>query len=212
MGKYMKKAKPKGELTLVDSTTTITTTATTTTYCGVRTRAKTLALQKQDLSPSSDSYLVLRSRRLQKPPISQHPSKRNKVQNQNPKSPIANSNDKEKMLKQNPDAEDASFGENVLDFEGRESRSTRESTPCNLIMKPDAVRTPSSTTKRTLSTEAYRRTEHATRTVIPSTREFDEFFAKSEEAQRRQFMEKYNFDPVTEKPLPGRYEWEKLTP
>lgn len=134
----MKKAKPKGELSLVDSTTATTT---TTTYFGVRTRAKTLALQKSqpqqpDLSPSSGSYLQLRSRRLHKPPISQHSSKRPKPQN--PKSPIPSSTttlrlassqhdahtqqqqQQEKSPHQNPDAEEASFGENVLDFEGRE--------------------------------------------------------------------------------------------
>ncbi|CAK8571975.1 unnamed protein product [Lathyrus sativus] len=207
MGKYMKKPKPKSELPLLDSTTTTTTT--TTTYFGVRTRAKTLALsQNQDLSLSNDSYLQLRSRRLQKPPTPQHSSKKNKPQNQNPKSPIRREVSKEKT----PDAEDADFGENVLDFEGRDSRSTRETTPVNLIRNPDILRTPSSTTKRTFSTEAHRRTEHAARTVIPSTREMDEFFAKNEAAQQKKFMEKYNFDPVTDMPLPGRYEWEKLTP
>ncbi|XP_058749182.1 cyclin-dependent kinase inhibitor 4-like isoform X2 [Vicia villosa] len=209
MGKYMKKPKPKSELPLLDSTTTVTTaTATTTTYYGVRTRAKTLALslsQNQDLSVSNDSYLQLRSRRLQKPPTPQHSSKKSKPQNQNPKSPIPT---KEKT----PEAEDAAdFGENVLDFEGRE-RSTRETTPVNLIRNPDVLRTPSSTTKRTFSTDAHRRAERATRTVIPSTREMDEFFAKNEAEQQKKFMEKYNFDPVTEMPLPGRYEWEKITP
>ncbi|CAI8602991.1 unnamed protein product [Vicia faba] len=206
MGKYMKKPKPKSELPLLDSTTTtITTTTTSTTYYGVRTRAKTLALsQNQDLSLSNDSYLQLRSRRLQKPPTPQHSTKKNKPQNQNPKSPIPTKG-------KTPEAEDPDFGENVLDFEGRE-RSTRETTPVNLIRNPDVLRTPSSTTKRTFSTDTHRRTERATRTVIPSTREMDEFFAKNEAAQQKKFMEKYNFDPVTEMPLPGRYEWEKLTP
>lgn len=209
MGKYMKKAKPKGELALVDSTTT--------TYFGVRTRAKTLALQKSqlhqpDLSPSSGSYLQLRSRRLHKPPISQHSSKRPKQQN--PKSPIPDSTTTLRLASQQHhqeklDGEEASFGENVLDFEGRE-RSTRESTPCSLIRDPDTVRTPGSTTRPTCSAEARRRTEHTARRQIPTAHEMDEFFAESEKAQQRQFIEKYNFDPVNEKPLPGRYEWEKL--
>ncbi|XP_061337529.1 cyclin-dependent kinase inhibitor 4-like isoform X2 [Gastrolobium bilobum] len=218
MGKYMKKAKPKGEMALVDSTTT-------TTYFGVRTRAKTLALQKSqpqlELSPTSGSYLQLRNRRLHKPPISHDSSKR--PRHQNPKSSIPSPasgsrlglNDKDKeerIVNENVDgdgAEEACFGENVLDFEGRE-RSTRESTPCSLIRDPDTIRTPGSTTRPTCSTEAYRRTEHATRRQIPTAREMDEFFAGVEEAQQRQFIEKYNFDPVNEKPLPGRYEWEKL--
>ncbi|KHN01014.1 Cyclin-dependent kinase inhibitor 3 [Glycine soja] len=173
MGKYMKKAKPKGELALVESTTSNTTTS----YMGVRTRAKTLALQKShaqqhELAATSDSYLQLR---------------------------------------RNAEPQEASFGENVLDFEGRE-RSTRESTPCSLIRDSDTVRTPGSTTRPTCSAEAYRRTEHAARRQIPTSREMDEFFAEIEEAQQKKFIEKYNFDPVNEKPLSGRYEWEKLKP
>ncbi|RDX92920.1 Cyclin-dependent kinase inhibitor 3, partial [Mucuna pruriens] len=228
MGKYMKKAKPKGELALVESTTSNTTTS----YMGVRTRAKTLALQKlhpqPELAPTSDSYLQLRSRRLHKPPISLHSTKRNK--HPNPKSPIPNpprlglasehealsarnhKHQEDNALHENADAQEASFGENVLDFEGRESRSTRESTPCSLIRDSDTVRTPGSTTRPTCSTEAYRRTEHAARRQIPTSREMDEFFTEIEEAQQRQFIEKYNFDPVNEKPLPGRYEWQKLKP
>ncbi|KAG2401970.1 hypothetical protein LR48_Vigan09g107700 [Vigna angularis] len=226
MGKYMKKAKPKGELALVESSTTNATTS----YMGVRTRAKTLALQKShpqpELAPSSDSYLQLRSRRLQKPPILLHSPRRNK--HPNPKSPIpeparlglasehdaaltARSHKEESALHENAEVQEASFGENVLDFEGRD-RSTRESTPCSLIRDPDTVRTPGSTTRPTCSTDANRRTEHANRRQIPTSREMDEFFAEVEEAQQRKFIEKYNFDPVNEKPLPGRFEWEKLKP
>jgi transposase len=120
MGKYMKKSKPQSELTLVDSTTTNT-------YLGVRTRAKTLALQKSnpqnhDLSLSADSYLQLRSRRLHKPAIAQHSNKKkkNKPQIQNPKSSNGDCDSEEKPVPQSPDVEDASFAENVLDFEGRE--------------------------------------------------------------------------------------------
>lgn len=40
----------------------------------------------------------------------------------------------------------------------------------------------------------------------------DEFFAGAEEEQQKIFIEKYNFDPVTDKPLPGRFEWRKLDP
>ncbi|KAL5195652.1 Cyclin-dependent kinase inhibitor 3 [Glycine soja] len=224
MGKYMKKAKPKGELALVESTTSNTTTS----YMGVRTRAKTLALQKSraqqhELAATSDSYLQLRSRRLQKPPILVHSPKRPK--HPNPKSPIPEpprlglaserdatlNHNKDNTLHENAEPQEASFGENVLDFEGRE-RSTRESTPCSLIRDSDTVRTPGSTTRPTCSAEAYRRTEHAARRQIPTSREMDEFFAEIEEAQQKKFIEKYNFDPVNEKPLSGRYEWEKLKP
>jgi len=70
-------------------------------------------------------------------------------------------------------------------------RSTRESTPCSLIRDPDTIRTPGSTTRPTCSTDANRRTEHAARRQIPTSREMDEFFAEVEEAQQRKFIEKY---------------------
>ncbi|KAE9589780.1 hypothetical protein Lal_00021634 [Lupinus albus] len=225
MGKYMKKAKPKTEkqLLLLESTT----------YFGVRTRAKTLALRNSQsasqFSPiSGGSYLQLRSRRLHKPPISipSHNSSSKRQKLQNPKSPIPNprsrsragngsnvasgeveKEEKKEIVHEDAAVQETSFGENCLDFEGRE-RSTRESTPCSLIRNPDAIRTPGSTTRPTRSTD--QRTEHAARRQIPTAHEMDEFFAEIEETQQRQFIEKYNFNPVDEKPLPGRYEWEKL--
>ncbi|XP_019426492.1 PREDICTED: cyclin-dependent kinase inhibitor 4-like isoform X1 [Lupinus angustifolius] len=228
MGKYMKKTKPKTEkqLSLLD----------TNTYFGVRTRAKTLALRKSQFSSiSGGSYLQLRSRRLHKPPISipSHDSSSKRQKLQNPKSPIRNpssgsrfgngsvvaSGELEKeevkgIVHENVDAAsvvEASCGENCLDFEGRE-RNTRESTPCSLIRNPDAIRTPGSTTRPTRSTD--RRTEQTARRQFPTAHEMDEFFAEIEETQQRQFIEnfncRYNFNPVDDKPLPGRYEWEEL--
>lgn len=105
--------------------------------------------------------------------------------------------------------EEASFGENVLEFEGRE-RSTRESTPCSLIRDPDTIRTPGSTTRPTNSAETNRRVQNASQRHIPTAHEMDEFFAGAEVEQQKQFVDKYNFDPVNDKPLPGRYEWEKV--
>lgn len=108
--------------------------------------------------------------------------------------------------------EEASFGENILDFESRE-RSTRESTPSSLIRNPDTIRTPSSTTRPTTSAvETNHRNPYSSNRHIPTAREMDEFFALAEEKQQRHFIEKYNFDPVKDTPLPGRYEWEKLQP
>ncbi|KAI4344970.1 hypothetical protein L6164_012142 [Bauhinia variegata] len=251
MGKYMRKAKTTGEVALMEVSQS---------SFGVRTRAKTLALQRLQKSQapapspaSSGSYLQLRSRRLEKPPIT-HDSKRQRQAPkngslQNPKS-IPNTRassrlrlgsvasesngsvlpccvdikddgqmaddtskvlDKEERLQEAQEkvdvaTEEASFGENVLDLEGRE-RSTRESTPCSLIRDPDTVRTPGSTTRPNCSIKASRRTENSAR-QIPTAHEMDEFFAGAEEAIKRQFIEKYNFDPVNDKPLPGRYEWE----
>ncbi|KAI9079621.1 hypothetical protein K1719_038448 [Acacia pycnantha] len=89
---------------------------------------------------------------------------------------------------------------------------TRESTPYSLIRDPDIVWTPGSTTRPTCSVEANRRSETTTRRHIPTAREMDEFFADAKEVQQRRFVEKYNFDPVNDKLLPGCYEWEKLEP
>ncbi|CAN0915728.1 Cyclin-dependent kinase inhibitor 4 [Linum grandiflorum] len=122
-------------------------------------------------------------------------------------------NDQGKDSNQNGDlALEASFGENCLETEGKD-RSTRESTPCSLIRDPETTRTPGSTTRPTSSTNASTRMQNSSTRRIPTAREMDEFFAGAEEEQVKQFIDKYNFDPVNEKPLPpGRYEWEKIDP
>nr|AAV76001.1 cyclin dependent kinase inhibitor [Euphorbia esula] len=234
----MRKVKTTGEVAVMDLS------------LGVRTRAKTLALQRQARLPppsppppppahptppgSSGGYLQLRSRRLVKPPILVHDSKRQKpgqnseAHNPNPNldagsivrvgptdSPTLGSRPNEDEFEGNKESDDlgieASFGENVLDIEGR-GRYSRESTPCSLIRDPETIRTPGSTTRPTNSTEPNRRIQNSTPRHIPTAHEMDQFFAKAELEQQRQFMENYNFDPVNEKPLPGRYEWEKLDP
>ncbi|XP_041000070.1 cyclin-dependent kinase inhibitor 5-like isoform X1 [Juglans microcarpa x Juglans regia] len=267
MGKYIRKAKTTGEVAVMEVSQS---------SLGVRTRARTLALLESPATPSpttdtgSVSYLQLRSRRLQKPPIvlSGHgsvpkrhkqgpnyiescaqqqnkiPDMDNSIPKSNPRSGsrlrAASASDgpvspgpleeeeakkvvggakeeglqgkKKKSSKNNNGdlgLEEASFGENVLEFEGRE-RSTRESTPCSLIRDPDTIRTPCSTTRPSGPTKTNGRTQNITVRHIPTTQEMDDFFAASVEEQRRQFIEKYNFDPVNDKPLPGRYEWVKL--
>ncbi|KAL6971079.1 hypothetical protein U1Q18_030761 [Sarracenia purpurea var. burkii] len=245
MGKYMKKSKTAGEVALMEVAPS---------SFGVRTRAKTLALQRIQKSrpppppatPSAGgSYLQLRSRRLEKSPIfitsyskrRRQPPKEDsapKGHNPNPNSTMGSrvrmgsvdsgsvgsvslncmkKEEKNEEMKSNDEQEwiEASLGENVLEFEGRE-RSTRESTPCSLIRDPESIRTPGSTTKPTRSTEANRILQNSMRRHIPTAHEMDEFFASAEEQQLRRFIEKYNFDPVNEIPLPGRYEWVKLYP
>ncbi|XP_050219563.1 cyclin-dependent kinase inhibitor 5 [Mercurialis annua] len=238
MGRYIRKSKTTSELAVMDLS------------FGVRTRAKTLALQRQQRQPpppppppsslppsppSSFGYLQLRSRRLKKPPVLVHVTKRQKPGHSHNSSKIGlnpnfNSNFSSNSSKSSskvrvspPDSagdiddnnnykgiEEASFGENVLDFEGRE-RSTRESTPCSLIRDPESIRTPGSTT-RPSATETNRRLQNSTPRHIPTSHEMDEFFTGAEEQQQRRFIDKYNFDPVKDKPLPGRYEWEKMDP
>ncbi|XP_058182274.1 cyclin-dependent kinase inhibitor 5-like [Rhododendron vialii] len=205
MGKYMKKAKTSGEVALMDS------------YLGVRTRAKTLALQKS--GGGGGSYLQLRSRRLEKQTLICDSKRQKLTPKESPVSHPKNPNlvadegtrleTEEKKREDVDEGIEASFGENVVEFEGRE-RSTRESTPCSLIRDPESIRTPGSTTRPTMPTEANRRLQNSMPRHIPTANEMDEFFAGAEEKQRRQFIEKYNFDLVNDAPLPGRYEWSKL--
>lgn len=124
MGKYMRKSKPAGDVAVMEVSQAAS--------LGVRTRAKTLALQR-----SSSSYLQLRSRRLEKPPIlvpKRHHNKHHHTPKQqqqpsaaepSPTKPEDSSPPKEEEQKKNSELndggeEEASFGENVLEFEGRE--------------------------------------------------------------------------------------------
>ncbi|KAL6184959.1 hypothetical protein ACLB2K_041094 [Fragaria x ananassa] len=221
MGKYMRKSKPAGDVAVMEVSQAAS--------LGVRTRAKTLALQR-----SSSSYLQLRSRRLEKPPIlvrKRHHNKHHHIPKQqeqpsaaepSPTKPedggkeLSPPKEEQKNSELNDGGEDggaeeASFGENVLEFEGRE-RTTRESTPCSLIRDPDTIRTPGSTTRPTNSADTNRRIQNSSQRHIPTAHDMDEFFAGAEEEQQKQFIDKYNFDPVNDKPLPGRYEWDKLDP
>lgn len=88
MGKYMKKSKITGDIAVMEVSISPQSSL------GVRTRAKTLALQKlqqqsQSLEPDSSSlyYLQLRSRRLEKPPL------RNDAKKQSQSQPLANPRD-----------------------------------------------------------------------------------------------------------------------
>ncbi|KAK4773436.1 hypothetical protein SAY87_028455 [Trapa incisa] len=45
----------------------------------------------------------------------------------------------------------------------------------------------------------------------PTAHELEEFFASAEQEQCMLFMEKYNFDVLTDTPLPGRFQWVRLS-
>ncbi|KAL6339359.1 hypothetical protein AAG906_028091 [Vitis piasezkii] len=207
MGKYMKKAKITGDVTVMEVSSSL----------GVRTRAKTLALQRlqktthQEGPKPDTSYLELRSRRLEKPPLLSEP---NKKQNPNPKASSrvelgsVNSNsvgsvppgEKINAVETEDVGVEASYGENVLEFEGRD-RSTRESTPCSLIRDPDTIATPGSTTRPTSSSVTTRRVRSNVLGDIPTAAELEEFFTHAEEHAQKEFMDKYNFDIVNDTPL-----------
>ncbi|CAA6666473.1 unnamed protein product [Spirodela intermedia] len=173
MGKYMRKAKLAGEVAVMEVSHQSS--------LGVRTRARTLALQRLQKpaaptpspSPPAEhdniSYLQLRSRRLEKPLVV--PSRPKDGYKGGPK-------------------------------------NVRETTPCSLIKDSDVAGTPGSTTRR--RTASGRRTQPAALRSIPTSEEMEEFFAGAEQVQQRIFTEKYNFDPVKDCALPGRYEWVRL--
>ncbi|MFS7930291.1 putative cyclin-dependent kinase inhibitor [Helianthus anomalus] len=206
MGKYLRKPKLTTDVVaLMDLSQS---------SLGVRTRAKTLALQKLQAAGITESppperhcelsYLHLRSRKLEKPLCCRQ-------QNPNPRllrSPSDNVN--VRGLEEEVEAvcdfgseEETSFGENNVDFDAIH-RGTRESTPCSFIRGSDDITTPGSSTKPT--------DRHASNRIIPCAHEIEEFFAFHAQEQQRLFTEKYNFDIVNEKALKGRYEWVRVQP
>ncbi|KAL5231173.1 hypothetical protein ABZP36_029949 [Zizania latifolia] len=196
MGKYMRKAKVSGEVTVMEVAAA---------PLGVRTRARALAMQRLQKQPTaaaqgeataaSGEYLELRSRRLEKLP----PAAARRCGGR--KAALA------AAAAEHPEVE-VSFGENVLELEVKE-RSARETTPCSLIRDSETISTPGSTT-RPSHLSSHRRVQTPARHNIPTSAELDAFFAAEEQLQRQAFIDKYNFDPVNDCPLPGRYEWVKL--
>lgn len=112
---------------------------------------------------------------------------------------------------------EASFGENVMDLDSRERR-TRETTPSSYIRDVETMETPGSTTRPPPSNAGRRRLQneggHGTRSQfhVPTTNEIEEFFAGAEQQEQRRFTDRYNYDPVSDSPLPGRFEWVRLRP
>ncbi|XWS76102.1 hypothetical protein CRYUN_Cryun01aG0148200 [Craigia yunnanensis] len=228
MGKYMKKSKITGDIAVMEVSHQ--------SNLGSRTRAaKTLALQRlQKTTPSSPaqvvssapdvssfSYLQLRSRRLEKLPSVSNETKQKQQgkesgfreeKNGEKKSEGCFGKNREIVLGVGLccETEEASFGENNLDFELRD-RSTRESTPCSLIKDSETIATPGSTTRLRNSPSTHQRGWNDVQRSIP-THEMEEFFACAEQQQQRQFIEKYNFDIGNDLPLPGRYEWVQVIP
>ncbi|KAJ8432540.1 hypothetical protein Cgig2_009304 [Carnegiea gigantea] len=208
MGKYMKKGKITADVAVMEIPQSGAS-------LGVRTRARTLALQ-----PNPElSYLQLRSRRLEKPPFQPSPTKpgnsRGRVgsvksrseedRGRIDKGAVVGRCDSGEIEEFHDLGGEASCGENNLEFDSRE-RSTRESTPCSLIRGTETIGTPGSTTRPTCSASASRRGRNTQR-AIPTTPEMEEFFAGFELHQQKQFIEKYNYDIMNDLPLPGRYEW-----
>ncbi|KAK1397991.1 Cyclin-dependent kinase inhibitor [Heracleum sosnowskyi] len=225
MGKYMRKAKITSDKSVTELSLS---------SLGVRTRAKTIALQRlQAANSDSSCYLQLRNRRLEKTSEAVKTRKLGVKEGceQNPevnlsgfdgngglglKLRVVNSGsvgsglvgcDRRSAL--GGESEDC-FGEKYLEVEAR-GRSTRESTPCSLIKGSDSIGNPGSSTRRPLSLlPSDRQTCISMRQDITTTREIEEFFASVEGQQQKHFTEKYNFDVVNDLPLPGRFEWVRV--
>ncbi|XP_018475857.1 cyclin-dependent kinase inhibitor 4 [Raphanus sativus] len=188
-----------------------------------------------DSSSGGGSYLQLRSRRLQKKPpiVVIRSTKRRKPQQQQlrreeGRNPNPNPQNLDSSVRGSVGDGSDSVGESVvfgkdkdfnkeLDYASESfNRTTRESTPCSLIRKQETTTTsPGSSTKllsNGISDESNQREDSFSESHRhqPTTPEMDEFFSGAEEEQQRQFIEKYNFDPVNEQPLPGRFEWKKV--
>ncbi|CAN6996520.1 unnamed protein product [Brassica rapa subsp. trilocularis] len=222
MGKYMRKSKLDGEaISLMEVSPSSSSSS-----LGVLTRAKSLALQRKPSSSFSlpkttdcgGSYLQLRSRRLQKkPPIvvikrRKQQLRRKESCGRNSKSDsVAESDGKEKVLSDEINNNKGSSSESTFFFTYSLSlnRSTRESTPCTLNRDAEINTSLGSSTKLNNGISDQRE-ETLSGSHRPTTPDMDRFFSGAEEKQQKQFIDKYNFDPVNELPLPGRFEWEKV--
>jgi hypothetical protein len=110
MGKYMRKAKASGEVAVMEVPGGA--------LLGVRTRSRTLALQRAQQRPPPEKeetaeYLELRSRRLEKPPHPKEvaaPARRSAGKKGAPAAAEVSADD----------AVEVSLGENVLDFDAME--------------------------------------------------------------------------------------------
>ncbi|PKI76784.1 hypothetical protein CRG98_002770 [Punica granatum] len=194
MGKYMKKSRVS-EVSPQQALAS-----------GVRTRAKTLALQRQlqaEPDASSLCYLQLRNRRLHKlppppPPPPTLPSRPSARRQQPPRVRASPEGDVACLVENGGGGEpedcsdgrvEASFGENNLESEEMVDRNTRESTPCSSIRDPSSIGTPGSTTRRTPCTTS-RRVRSELLRDIPTMQELEEFFALAEQQQQRLFLSK----------------------
>ncbi|KAF0893314.1 hypothetical protein E2562_023948 [Oryza meyeriana var. granulata] len=187
MGKYMRKGKVSGEVAVMEVGGAL---------LGVRTRSRTLALQRTTSSqkppekgegdPGAE-YLELRSRRLEKPhtppPKEKEGTRRAAAAAAAVRKPAASAEEFEAEV-------EVSFGDNVLDLDAME-RSTRETTPCSLIRSSEMISTPGSTTKTNNSMSSRRRMEASVCRYVPSSLEMEEFFAAAEQQQHQAFRERY---------------------
>eukprot|EP00250_Pteridium_aquilinum_P012702 c20886_g2_i1 orf=1101-2216(+) len=112
-------------------------------------------------------------------------------------------------LARNADAE-VSFGENPMDGAWfARDRFARERTPISHGRELNTT-----TFDEKLSPEPVVCKDQAAPSNILSAldMEIEDFFLQAEQQEQRRFIERYNFDPVNDTPLPGRYDWTRLKP
>ncbi|KAL9162059.1 hypothetical protein ABFS82_07G063400 [Erythranthe guttata] len=188
MVKRMRKAKTSSgdEVAVVDKASSL----------GVRTRAKTMARSGDD----GCNYLQLRSRRLERRVV-----------------PLVRRAKKNKKYEKGGDfyydkKHEACFGENELDEIEIKTRISRESTPSNFIVgSKDIPKTPTSSNRAIYNVRVVKKITNVVPKIL-SAEQLEVFFAAEEKNRIEKFIKQYNFDPVNEKPLEGRYEWAELKP
>ncbi|CAA2967972.1 cyclin-dependent kinase inhibitor 7-like [Olea europaea subsp. europaea] len=99
----------------------------------------------------------------------------------------------------------AEFETRTYDLELEDCRESRVTTPTS------EVEAEVESTARSWESNARRRS-CSTMQKMPSENELEEFFATAEKDLHKQFIDKYNFDILEDKPLEGRYEWIELNP
>ncbi|KAG5560607.1 hypothetical protein RHGRI_003806 [Rhododendron griersonianum] len=179
MGKYMRKAKTAADVALMEVAQS---------SLGVRTRARTLALQRlQKSSPApatattvaaGGSYLQLRSRRLEKPPTD-HSKRQKQQQQQQQQGPKQTP-----VLSPNPNSRKSRLGVGSKFVNGEGGNLGIEKLE-----------------------ESFQENKNGDLGGGGGGEA-----SCGENVLEFEGRERYNFDPVNDKPLPGRFEWAKLNP
>lgn len=107
---------------------------------------------------------------------------------------------------------EVSSTENIMDYDSRERRETTPSS--NSRENSGTWGTPGGFT--TSCSVHSGENDMIPRTMrlpdAPTSQEMEDFFAAAEAREKKRFTERYNYDPVNDLPLPGRYEWVRLLP
>ncbi|KAL0456774.1 UNVERIFIED_CONTAM: Cyclin-dependent kinase inhibitor 4 [Sesamum latifolium] len=185
---------------------------------GVLTRAKTMALKKSLSSRSTPLIMedITTNNESKKKKCSPAKAKKEVASLKIEEDGVEEKDKEELEIKENNKKDDyneedeGSYGDNELDLENK-GRITRESTPSTLIEGSNIIKTPTSSNKSATNVDPVKKLQIGNR-IMPSAEELEAFFAPQEKLDIERFIKEYNFDPVNEKPLKGRYEWVEFKP